>query len=410
MSESLISISKFDNINFRLDFIKLLLGGKKLDPLIEVDCADTEALVTHHDHKSDSDNCNDIRCILNKKAYNFNKIINQIGGQLVYIKSGTTGHTFKGMTDLNDDKSINYAVKVVAYPKREGYGGINDIRRPENAELLMLRVLSYFVINAQTPHIVLPIGTFNTSIKPFLTLSKNGIVNNKKYDEFLEKYKKGEYYDDVSILISEWANGGDLLDYLRNNYQTMTIRQWRVIFFQVISVLAVIQKKYPEFRHNDMKANNILIQKIAMRKENNKFKYKINNKDYIVPNIGIQIKLWDFDFACIPGVVENAKVNTNWCNKINIKPEKNRYYDLHYFFNTLTKKGFLSQFYDAPEIPKKVKEFVNRIVPDKYSDGKYIAHRGRILVNEEYTTPDLLLKNDPFFDKMRPPTDKIEKK
>jgi serine/threonine protein kinase len=170
----------------------------------------------------------------------------------------------------------------------------------------------------------------------------------------------------------------------------------------LLSVLAVIQKKYPGFRHNDLKANNVLIQKIDMRNKNNKFKYKINDKDYIVPNIGIQIKIWDFDFACIPGIVENAKVNTSWCKKINIVPERNRYYDVHYFFNTLTKKGFLPQFYDSDEIPQKVKEFVKRVVPEEYSDGKYVANRGRILINKELTTPDLLLKTDPFFEKMRP--------
>ena len=66
--------------------------------------------------------------------------------------------------------NINYAVKVVAYPKKEKYGDLNDVRRPENAELMMIRLLSYFVVKKQTPHIVLPIGTFYTSIKPFINL------------------------------------------------------------------------------------------------------------------------------------------------------------------------------------------------------------------------------------------------
>ena len=37
------------------------------------------------------------------------------------------------------------------------------------------------------------------------------------------------------------------------------------ILFQIFSALAVIQTKYPGFRHNDMKANNVLIQKIESR-------------------------------------------------------------------------------------------------------------------------------------------------
>ena len=66
-------------------------------------------------------------------------------------------------------------------------------------------------------------------------------------------------------LISEWANNGDLLDYLRKNYKSLGLKEWRVLIFQILSVLAIIQAKYPSFRHNDMKANNVLIHKIGKK-------------------------------------------------------------------------------------------------------------------------------------------------
>ena len=159
---------------------------------------------------------------------------------MVYIKGSTTGHTFRGF-DPKNKKAPNYAVKVVAYPKRENYGNYDDIRRPENAELMMLKVLSYFVVNNQSPHIVLPIGTFNTSIKPFIGLAKEGIVDNKKYKLFIKKYKKKELYNEVSVLISEWANGGDLLEYIREKGNSIDLLTWKVLLFQIISVLVVIQ-------------------------------------------------------------------------------------------------------------------------------------------------------------------------
>jgi serine/threonine protein kinase len=205
----------------------------------------------------------------------------------------------------------------------------------------------------------------------------------------------------VSILVSEWANGGDLLDYLRKNYKTMKLKHWQAIFFQILSVLAIIHAKYPSFRHNDMKANNILIHNIDIDDSNKKYLYKINQQQYIVPNIGFQIKLWDFDFACIPGIVDNSKVEAEWTNKINIKPEQNKYYDIHYFFSTLTRKGFFPEFYTEEEIPTKVKEFVKRVIPPEYETGKNVSERGRILVNDEYTTPDKLLKTDIFFKCLR---------
>ena len=82
--------------------------------------------------------------------------------------------------------------------------------------------------------------TFNTSIKPFLSLPKNNIVNNKKFDQFIKRYKKGEYYENVSVLISEWANAVDLLDYVRRNYKKFNLNHWRTMFFQFLSVMSII--------------------------------------------------------------------------------------------------------------------------------------------------------------------------
>lgn len=384
----------FDLTPQRVEYINSLMRGKSVDSLL--------------DFKSSSDTTEnikseDIRELMPKKYIDFGKAIHELGGKLLYIKSGSTGHTFKGiyppLPDGTQDPRKPYAVKIVAYPKKENYGDMYNIKRPENAELMMIKLLSNFVINKQTPHVVLPIATFNTSIKPFLSLSKNSIVDNKKFEQFVDRYNKGEYYQNVSVLISEWANGGDLLDYLRKHYKDFKTRHWRVIFFQFLSALAIIQSKYPAFRHNDLKANNILVN--LFDSSTSKYKYVVNKKSYIVPNIGFQIKLWDFDFACIPGIVNNSKVDAEWTSKININPVQNRYYDVHYFFNTLTKKGFFHEFWTEPEIPEKVKEFVLRVIPEKYREGELVSEKGRILVNDEYLTPDEILKNDVFFKVMR---------
>jgi hypothetical protein len=393
-----------DTIPLRLEFIRELLGNNTIKPIVDFDNPETENFIKPSGTIKDGD-VNDTRYVLGKQLLDFYTIINRIGGKLVYIKSGTTGHTFKGVINQDKDgEKIKYAVKVVGYPKKERYGDLHDIRRPENAELLMIRVLSYFVVNKETPHIVLPIGTFNTSIKPFLNLMEQNVVdkNNKKYREFIKKYKKGEFNEEVSILVSEWANRGDFLDFVRKTYTKFRLIDWKVFFFQVLSTLAVIQKKFPAFRHNDLKANNILVHKINNKMS--RFRYIVNGCRYILPNIGYQLKIWDFDFACIPGTVENAKVNATWTSEINVSPKQNRYYDMHYFLNTLIRKGFFEIFMTAKEIPQEAKDFINRVVPSEnpnYRDGKFVAERGRILINEEYLTPDKVLKKDPFFEEFR---------
>ena len=372
-----------DSIPCRLEFIKELLKGQNIDPLIDMvkDDESGESFDTRHK--------------LKKKTLDFATVIDGIGGRLDYIKSGTTGHTFHGISgDDLDNPDYDYAVKVSAFHKKAKYGSIYDIRRPENAEVNMIRTLSKLIINNHTPHIVLPIWTFDTSIDNFVNLMDDGYVEdgNKKYGEFIEKYKKGEYYDNVSILISEWANKGDFLDYSRKNYKIFSPLHWKVFFFQIISALAVIQSQFSSFRHNDLKANNVLIQKT--KKQNKSFNYRVVRTSYKVPNIGYQIKIWDFDFACIPGLVENHKVNKPWTKAINVTPDSNRYYDLHYFFNTFIKKGFFPQFMTEDCIPQEAKDFVMRIVPKKYQKGKFVHERGRILINYEFTTPDEVLKTE----------------
>lgn len=395
---------ELDKIPFRINFIKTLLDDKDLNSLVDFDKYDTVSFIG-------SINENDIRERIEKQLLEFHEVFNKLNSRIIYIKSGTTGHTFKGKKNNSD---ISFAVKVVAYPKSDKYGDIYDIKRPENAELLMLKVLSYFVINKQTPHIILPIGTFNTKIDPFINIHKGNrkkVIKSKKYDEFIKNYHKGYFHNTVSILLSEWANNGDLSDYIKANKKQMSLITWKVIFFQIISTLAVIHKKYPNFRHNDLKANNILVHKIEA--DNTYFKYSINGQIYEIPNTGIIIKLWDFDFACIPGKVDNNKVNAKWSDAINIKPIANKYYDVYYFFNTLTKKGFFPELFIADYVHNDIKEFIRRIVPEEFTKGEFVNIRkkekgeykivtgDRILTNEEYTTPDQILKNDKFFAEFR---------
>lgn len=398
---SKINIQK-DSIPCRLEFIKELLKGKILEPLVDFDNTDTDGFITNIKNENESGQSYDTAVVLKKRQLNFAEIVAQIGGKLQYIKSGTTGHTFKG--EAKDEYGVlEYAVKVVAYPKKERYGDINDVRRPENAELMMIKLLSHFITQKQTPHIVLPFGTFNTDITTFVDLISTNVVSkdNEKYVDFVDRYKKGEFHKNVSILISEWSNRGDLLDFVRKHHNDFTSNHWKSIFFQILSVLAVIQSKYPSFRHNDLKANNFLIHKMVSQREY--FIYKVAKCDYKVKNIGYQIKIWDFDFACIPGLVDNKKVESEWTKAINVTPVQNRYYDIHYFFNTLIKRGFCPEIMTSNKVPQDVKDFINRIIPKKYqkTDTEFVGKKGRILINDEYLTADDILKYDEYFEEYR---------
>jgi serine/threonine protein kinase len=412
-NSSLSNISKKNTLTSRIKFIKQITSNNSkntnysvpLEPLVDFDQLDTEYYTNYNNGSASSEGSFDTKTLLKKRTLNFNHVIQQMTentGKLDYIKSGTTGHTFK-VCATDKDGSYNFGIKVVAYPKRKRYGTIYDSRRPENAELLAIKLLAYFITKKKTPHITLPIATFNTDIKKFIGLIDKQIVepDNEKYIEFEKDYYDGKFHDEVSILISEWANKGDLSDYINKNCRNMKELDWKVIFFQLISVLAQIQLKYPSFRHNDLKANNILVHEIEGKGKIQS--YPVNKKKYKVPNVGIRIKLWDFDFACVPGIVDNIKVNatSEFSKSINVTPVENKYYDMHFFFNTLIRfhKNFMKQDY----IPQSVKDFILRVVPLKYQkdNPKIVTEKGRILINEEYTTPLKILENDPFFEEFR---------
>jgi hypothetical protein len=388
-------------IEKRLNNIKEILARVNIPDIIDYDDISTETYLVNK--QSRIRNPSDVRQNVRKDTTNFAEVMNNAGIRFKYIKSGSSGHTFKAYDATGD---IKFAVKVVAYQRGVSKYGIHDKRRPENAEIVMLKALAYFVSAQKTPHITLPISCFNTSITHFVNLEEISKSQNKdrykRYNQFIEKYHKGQFEDLVSVLISEWADMGDLLDYIRTNYQTMTGTIWRVLLFQIISAMAMIHLKYPTFRHNDLKANNILLMSASKPTESTTYRYTVDYIVYEVPYIGMQAKLWDFDFACIPKVVDNTKVYHSWTDKINIKPIKNQYYDIHFFFNTLMNPAFFPNFNKNGAVPQEVKRFIYRVVPPDYRFGSTSGNvdtegKGRLLVNKELTTPLKLLAEDEFF-------------
>ena len=373
----------------RIDYIKNIIGGSIIQPMVNFDNCTTET--TQHSGAQ-------------KKIINFEKICTSMNLNVKYIKSGSTGHTFMGVSKKNKD--VAFAMKVCAYPKGDDYGELTNKSRPENVELRILKLLSYFVVNKKTPHLVIPVGSFNTQLSKFINIPSIDMKNKKNelYLEFIEKYKDGKFNDLASVLICEWSDKSDMLDYIRNNYKNISLLQWKVLLFQIIYTLAVIHDKYPAFRHNDMKANNILINTDNSTQQTSKAQLYLYtnddwNKQFLIPNIGIQAKIWDFDFACVKGLIENNKVNSEWAHeKVKISNEPNKYYDIHYLLNTLSSKRFFPEFYKGG-VPKEIVEFVERIVPEKYrtKGTEFVTKKGRLIANDEYTTPYYIIMNDVLF-------------
>ena len=113
--------------------------------------------------------------------------------------------------------------------------------------------------------------------------------------ELLDRLKK------FRGLLSEYADLGDLEVFLKSKIQNnneIDDEIFRNLFFQLFFTLFIIYEKYPNFRHKDLRIQNILVFS-SIDDKNKYFVYKIFNEEYYLPCIGFQIRLWDFDETTI---------------------------------------------------------------------------------------------------------------
>ena len=310
--------------------------------------------------------------------------------KIEFKKAGTTSMAFR--IKIGKHK---FALKVTAYKKTGDNGNnIANIKRPENVELRMSSILSSFVLDGYTPHINVCIGYCLCDIKEFICHPDVPLSDKHKYSVFLQNYEKKQFEENVLVTISEWANAGDLHEFLKENHKDMTKLQWKIILFQVIFTLHIIHCKFPNFRHNDLKINNVLVNYEGKYKNTNKKATYIatNNLHFSIPlNTCISSKIMDFDFSCIEKYVENEKVNTKWTDKINVNKQENKYYDIFFFFKTLT------LYIDKAYIPDEILSFIYEIIPPDLSlSTQNCSEKGRLLINEEITNCYKILTHDIF--------------
>tara|TARA_Y100001933_G_C18996795_1_gene562799 strand:+ start:536 stop:2518 length:1983 start_codon:yes stop_codon:yes gene_type:complete len=271
----------------------------------------------------------------------------------------------------------------------------NDEERPESIEVNIIYLFSNFVLNSLTPHIMLPIMAFNCKV--------TDLVKNYNLSPLKRAYDGGRIYNLANVLISEWATGGNLKSFIKRNQAKWYSNPgliYNVMFFQLIYTMSVIHKKYPGYRHNDMKVDNVLVTENIPSPDGTirtgNFLYKFNNNYYLVPNIGFQIKLWDFDYSSIDNSKNDSQFDlhghkVDGMEEYGIRYERNQYYDIHCFFNYL-RMYVLNDRYTTAATSK----FLNYVIPRNYQGyEKYSPVRlywGRVVDQVEYLTSNQILE------------------
>jgi hypothetical protein len=305
---------------------------------------------------------------------NVEKLLYLFGGSMEPLGKGANGIAFKVCFEPDCKNTI--VIKQSEMKESPFYVNLENPNRPENVEIGVLKKLNELLIAKATPNIPFYLGDFVCKIE------------NSYYRYFM----------------TERADG-DLDSYIRSElFYKENEQAWKSILFQVISVLHIAQKKYPTFKHNDLHGRNVLYFNTEGK---GNYKYTIFGVNHIVPDVGIQLALWDFDFASILPDLNNIKSLDFQNLPYGIRSEANTYADMFKFLNALL--IYIEKIPFPSLKPKAVMNFIDRIIPKdlQTSDVPGYVGNGGLIYDLNYMSPLEALK-DPYFDEYRNVRDPID--
>ncbi len=142
---------------------------------------------------------------------------------------------------------------------------------------------------------------------------------------------------------------GDMTKWIRGTSKLLTDANVRAAIFAVVYTLAVLQKAYPGFRHNDLSTNNVLVK--THRKPLH-IGYVYDGTSYYIPNVTVFAAVSDYDFTHVPGhhSLQNERVVGG---RYRVTEAPNRTYDTHFFIKSVLKS--LTYKDKLPKFPATVK-------------------------------------------------------
>ena len=194
------------------------------------------------------------------------------------------------------------------------------------------------------------------------------------------------------IMYSEYANGGTLEDYIKNNKTRLRPIHYRSMVTQILCNLYRIHKKYPSFRHSDLHAKNILINTDTPTLK--KDVYKVGKFNLAVEDVGLKTLFTDYGLSST-NIIKNPKtkgLDKDW----GISPKSNPMYDVHLILNAIFLVCIRTESGSATETIK----FIDRILPTDYkgsNTSKIKNFRMRINANHSQFPTFEKIFSDPYF-------------
>ena len=254
-----------------------------------------------------------------RTVYNVTKGRTSIRRGVAKIGSGAQGTVFLASTDKAGKRKV--VIKVSATDKH------TSGKQPARAEYDIQKAVYKLVPR----HVPKPIEFFTT--QNYIPLSN---FNNRKPSIF--------NYQNQQVMVSEYAHGGALKDWLRKMSSRVTEKMMADLVRQVIGTLKKIHARYPEFRHNDLHLGNVYVDDTGAKPR------------YMIA---------DFGLSRLTAHGSNPVVNRSAYRNVGITPYSSYKYDLHFFLNSLREEIKTG----VPEF----RAFLDRMLPDGYR-GMNSAH------------------------------------
>lgn len=106
---------------------------------------------------------------------------------------------------------------------------------------------------------------------------------------------------------------------------------WDTILFQLVFTLALLHEHNEDYRHNDLKIDNVFINVLQKPKT---LYYLWKNKYYSVITKYI-VKIGDFGLSCMKGVIDNKDIKQGGFDYVGITQNRHRLYDIFFFLASI---------------------------------------------------------------------------
>jgi len=254
---------------------------------------------------------------------------------------------------------------------------LNDLRRSELINMAMHYILSEIVISERVKYILLPIANFDITFGQLKQFSSD-VANNL-----------GDFADNANLYVNvteQYFDMYTLNEFFEENIKKLNIREWKVLFFQVLYTLSKISERLRKFRHNMLNLDAI---RVYITKNNNSVdRYRVGDKLFEIPNVGFEIRITDFEKSYTADYIRNKDTNL---------VSDNPYYDVNYFFQSII---YLIQKNNV--LHTELNQFLLDMVPENLripNENEFAGLDERLFdaIATTVETPAIILRKNNFF-------------